>query len=62
MKKIQLPSSSGNMIGNLFIPNTNTSPFPCIVITGAWTTVKEEMPNTYAKALCQKEEIVDFRG
>lgn len=53
------------MIGNLFIPNTNSSPFPCIVITGAWTTVKEQMPNTYAKALCQKGYATitfDFRG
>lgn len=65
VKKIDIPTRVGNMVGNLFLPQYGTKPFPVVVVTGAWTTVKEQMPRTYANALAEKGYAAltfDFRG
>lgn len=44
------------MVGNLYLP-TSYKPgdkLPVIVVTGAWTTVKEQMPAVYAQRLADR--------
>lgn len=40
--------------GTLFTPTGADGPFPGVIVTGAWTTVKEQMPGTYARALARR--------
>ena len=40
--------------GTLYTPASSTGPFPGVLVTGAWTTVKEQMPGTYARELAQR--------
>lgn len=61
---IQLETSVGNLAANLYLPAGVDNP-PVVIVTGAWTTVKEQMPATYAKALTEKGYAAvtfDFRG
>ncbi|MBC6406666.1 MAG: alpha/beta hydrolase [Rhodobacteraceae bacterium] len=37
--------------GQLYLPEGATGPLPAAVVTGAWTTVKEQMPGTYGREL-----------
>lgn len=65
IKKIEIPSQNGTLIGQLYLPNANSTNLPTVVVTGAWTTVKEQMPTTYAKALNEKgyaAVVFDFIG
>ena len=61
---IQLETSVGPLAADLYLPEGVKNP-PVVVVTGAWTTVKEQMPATYAKALADKGYAAvtfDFRG
>ncbi|MDK9739438.1 alpha/beta fold hydrolase [Vibrio sp. D404a] len=61
---IQLDTNVGNLAANLYLPAGIEKP-PVVIVTGAWTTVKEQMPATYAKALAEKGYAAvtfDFRG
>jgi hypothetical protein len=45
-----------------YVPGTR---LPTVVVTGAWTSVKEQMPDTYARALAEQGFAAftfDFRG
>ena len=46
-------SGDAELSGTLFTP-TGDGPFPGVVVTGAWTTVKEQMPGTYARELAAR--------
>lgn len=47
--------SQGNSIkGTLFTPEAEGNPLPAVIVTGAWTTVKEQMPGTYARELAAR--------
>ncbi|MBM7074325.1 alpha/beta hydrolase [Shewanella sp. 202IG2-18] len=64
MQKIMLSTRVGVIAANLYSPKNVAKP-PLIIITGAWTTVKEQMPTTYAKALQERgfaALVFDFRG
>ncbi|MEM1308132.1 MAG: alpha/beta hydrolase [Cyanobacteria bacterium P01_H01_bin.153] len=59
--------SSGTPMAGRFLRNTEdvTEQQPCILITGSWLTVKEQMPTVYAKRLVEQGYtafIYDFRG
>lgn len=61
---IQLQTSVGPLAANLYLPEGVDNP-PVVVVTGAWTTVKEQMPATYAEALAEQGYAAitfDFRG
>lgn len=65
IKNIEIPSQSGKLVGQLYLPEGNDVNVPTVVVTGAWTTVKEQMPTTYAKALNQHgyaAVVFDFIG
>lgn len=70
MKTLTLKTSVGELAANLYLPEgeqkeSEQKTLPLVIITGAWTTVKEQMPTTYAKALSERgfaALVFDFRG
>ncbi|CCN34748.1 conserved exported hypothetical protein [Vibrio nigripulchritudo SO65] len=61
---IALDTRVGTLSANLYLPAGVDKP-PVVIVTGAWTTVKEQMPATYAEALVEKGYAAvtfDFRG
>lgn len=67
MKKVTFESQNQTLVGNLYLPENykEGNKLPGVVVTGAWTTVKEQMPATYAVELADRGYaalIFDFRG
>ncbi len=67
MKKIQFKSEGINLVGNLYYPENyeEGKQYPAIVVSGSWTTVKEQMAGLYAKKLAKEGFITlafDFRN
>lgn len=65
MKTLTLKTSVGELAANLYLPEGESKDLPLAIVTGAWTTVKEQMPATYAKALAKQGFAAltfDFRG
>ena len=51
--------------GTLYLPEKGERPLPAVVVTGAWTTVKEQMAGTYARELAARGYAAlafDFTG
>jgi fermentation-respiration switch protein FrsA (DUF1100 family) len=65
-ESISFESNGARIVGTLFLPEkTDGKPLPAIVVTGAWMTVKEQMPYTYARELAEHGYAAlafDFRG
>ncbi|MBO9491621.1 alpha/beta hydrolase [Endozoicomonas sp. G2_1] len=68
MKTFTVNTRVGDLAANLYLPEqanqTGQKP-PVVIVTGAWTTVKEQMPAVYAKALAENGFAAltfDFRG
>ena len=66
-KEVTFKSHGKKLAGKLFLPNNfkDGDKLPAAVITGAWTTVKEQMPSNYAEVLADKGYaalVFDFRG
>ena len=67
MKKVTFDSEGANLVGNLYYP-ANYDPaksYPAIVVSGSWTTVKEQMAGLYADQLADEGFITlafDFRN
>ena len=67
MKKVTFNSEGLNLVGNLYYPENfaPTKRYPAIIVSGSWTTVKEQMAGTYAQKLSEKGFIAlafDFRN
>lgn len=67
MRKVNFKSEGVDLTGNLYYPENyeQGKAYPAVVVTGAWTTVKEQMPMTYAERLAKEGFITfifDFRG
>ncbi|WP_044203199.1 alpha/beta hydrolase [Flammeovirga sp. OC4] len=67
MKKINFKSEGFNLSGHLFFPSNYTegTQYPAIVVSGSWTTVKEQMAGLYAEKFAQEGFITlafDFRN
>lgn len=67
MKEVNFDSNNQNLVGNLYLPDNyqEGNKLPGVVVTGAWTTVKEQMPATYAEELADRGYAVlafDFRN
>ena len=55
MEKITFTSNGKKIVGNLYLPEKASSEkVPGIIVTGTWTSVKEQMANRYAERLSQK--------
>jgi len=64
VERVTFESAGERLVGWLYRPHAATTP-PAVVVTGAWTTVKEQMPRRYAEALAQRgfaALVFDFRG
>jgi len=66
-KQVTFESHNQTLVGNLYLPDDykDGDKLPGVVVTGAWTTVKEQMPTTYATELADKGYaalVFDFRG
>lgn len=66
-KAVSFNSGDNTLVGNLILPADYDSnkKLPAIIVTGAWTTVKEQMPSTYAKELARQgfaTLVFDFTG
>ncbi|GAB4379581.1 MAG: alpha/beta hydrolase [Elainellaceae cyanobacterium] len=56
LNRVIFQSEGERMVGNLYLP-TSYQPedrLPVIIVTGAWTTVKEQMPAVYAQRLADR--------
>jgi dienelactone hydrolase len=67
VKKVTFASNNQTLVGNLYLPDDyqEETKLPGVVVTGAWTTVKEQMPATYAKEMADRGYAVlafDFRN
>jgi hypothetical protein len=56
VNRVTFQSEGETMVGNLYLPASYTTgnQLPVIVVTGAWTTVKEQMPAVYAQRLAER--------
>lgn len=64
-RTIRFTRGDAALEGLLFLPRNAQGPLPAIVVTGAWTTVKEQMAGTYARALAERgfaAMVFDFSG
>ncbi len=64
---VSFDSKGSTLVGTLYLPETPAPEggYPALVVTGAWTTVKEQMPATYAKEMAKRgfaALVFDFRG
>ena len=50
-RQVTFDSNGITLHGVLYQPETENGPFPGVIVAGAWTTVKEQMSGTYARAL-----------
>ena len=67
MKKVNFQSEGAQLVGNLYYPPNfdDTKSYPAIVVSGSWTTVKEQMAGLYAEKLAHAGFITlafDFRN
>lgn len=67
MKDVVFNSNGVNLKGHLFVPpNFEVSKkYPTAIVTGSWTSIKEQMPDEYASLLAQEGFLsmtFDFRG
>ena len=66
-KSVQFYSDEWLLKGNLFLPPgfDSTKNYPAIIVSGSWTTVKEQMAGLYAELLANEGFIAlafDFRN
>ncbi len=67
MKKVSFESDGLKLAGHLYYPENHETgkQYPALVISGSWTTVKEQMAGLYAKRLAEQGYITlafDFRN
>ena len=49
--RIEFAHEDSSLVGTLFAPRNAAGPLPGIVVTGSWTTVKEQMAGLYARRM-----------
>ncbi|MBD2772599.1 alpha/beta hydrolase [Iningainema sp. BLCCT55] len=56
INRVTFPSSGETLVGNLYLPANYKAgdKLPVVVVTGAWMTIKEQMPATYAQKLSEQ--------
>ncbi|MES0823908.1 alpha/beta hydrolase [Ruegeria sp. SCP11] len=53
-RTVRFDSGGNSLVGRLYSPEEYDGPLPAVIVTGAWTTVKEQMPGTYARELAAR--------
>ncbi|MDK2596821.1 alpha/beta fold hydrolase [Pseudoalteromonas obscura] len=56
IRKIQFESEGDRVVGNLYLPKhyDPANKYPAVIVSGSWTTVKEQMSGLYGKKLAEK--------
>ncbi|OHV85121.1 hypothetical protein LCM4573_04380 [Rhizobium sp. LCM 4573] len=54
IRKVSFDSSGVALVGNLYLPAGATGSNPAVVVTGSWTSVKEQNPAEYARRLAER--------
>jgi uncharacterized protein len=56
INRVTFPSEGETLVGNLYLPTKYKAgdKLPVVVVTGAWMTIKEQMPATYAQKLTEQ--------
>lgn len=54
VEKVNFPSTGFQLQGTIFRPAQTATVLPGIVVTGAWTSIKEQMAGTYARELAAR--------
>jgi uncharacterized protein len=56
MNRVTFQSEGETLVGNLYLPTNYKSgdKLPTVVVTGAWMTIKEQMPGGYAQRLADR--------
>ncbi|MEO1010485.1 MAG: nuclear transport factor 2 family protein [Bacteroidota bacterium] len=67
LEKINFNSNGANLAGHLFLPPgfDTSKTYPAAIVTGSWTSVKEQMPDEYASVMAKDGFITltfDFTG
>ncbi|TIM12408.1 MAG: alpha/beta hydrolase [Mesorhizobium sp.] len=67
VERVAFASHGEQIVGDLYLPEDldPARPRPALVVTGAWMTVKEQMPARYARELADRGFVAlsfDFRG
>jgi len=67
VERVTFPSRGEEIVGALYLPEgvSGSKPGPALVVTGAWMTVKEQMPARYAREMADRGFVAltfDFRG
>ncbi|MGA0557521.1 alpha/beta fold hydrolase [Larkinella sp. VNQ87] len=67
VRSFSFDSEGDQLAGQLLLPPTYQpgEKLPAVIVTGSWTTVKEQMPTTYARLMAQRgfaAFLFDFRG
>ncbi|MEM6748777.1 MAG: alpha/beta hydrolase, partial [Pseudomonadota bacterium] len=65
-RTVAFESNGAAMAGTLYLPaDHDGSALPTVIVTGAWTTVQQQMPATYAREMAARGYAAftfDFRG
>ena len=67
LREVRFDSAGDELVGHLFLPPgfDGSRKYPAVVVTGSWTSVKEQMPDEYASRLAKEGFVTltfDFRG
>ncbi len=67
VKKVNFGSEGLNLVGNLYLPKNQEEgkKYPAVIVSGSWTTVKEQMAGLYAQKLADNGFVTlafDFRN
>ncbi|MCU0550525.1 MAG: lysophospholipase [Leptolyngbya sp. Prado105] len=56
INRVTFQSEGEKLVGNLYLPATYKAgdKLPAVIVTGAWMTIKEQMPALYAQRLAQQ--------
>ena len=66
-RKVEFTSDGLKLVGNLYLPKDYDAgkQYPAVIVSGSWTTVKEQMAGLYAEKLAGQDFITlafDFRN
>ncbi len=51
---VTFKSGAATLVGHLYRPRGSSGPLQAVIVTGAWTSVKEQMSGTYARELAAR--------
>lgn len=67
VESVRFTSGGETLVGDLYLPDGVSAerPGPAVIVSGAWMTIKDQMPATYARAMAERGYVAlafDFRN